>query len=106
MASFALVIAITAFLAGAATAVFVMLVIGIRKADRPRAGPPTRNTPAGRRHPLHAARQHLAEQPGRPRRPRTALTPQQRVSGANPDHFLKSATIRHSRIPVHPLYQE
>jgi hypothetical protein len=45
MASYALVIAITAFLAGAATAVFVMLVIGIRKADRPRRGPAGRNTP-------------------------------------------------------------
>jgi hypothetical protein len=45
MASYALVIAVTAFLAGAATAVFVMLVIGIRKADRPRRGPDARNTP-------------------------------------------------------------
>jgi hypothetical protein len=44
MASFVLVIAITAFLAGAATAVFAMLVIGIRKGDRPRRGP-ARNTP-------------------------------------------------------------
>lgn len=35
-----LVIAITAFLAGAATAVFTMLVIGIRKADRPHILPP------------------------------------------------------------------
>jgi hypothetical protein len=37
MASCVLVIAITAFLAGAASAVFTMLVIGIRKADRPRS---------------------------------------------------------------------
>jgi hypothetical protein len=42
MASYVLVIAVTAFLAGAASAVFVMLVlvVGIRKADRPRTGPP------------------------------------------------------------------
>jgi hypothetical protein len=36
MASLLLVIAVTAFLAGAATAVFAMIVIGIRKVDRPR----------------------------------------------------------------------
>ena len=36
MTSFTLVIAVTAFLAGAATAVFVMLVIGIRRGDRAR----------------------------------------------------------------------
>ena len=35
----------TAFLAGAATAVFVMLVIGIRKADRPRPAARAANTP-------------------------------------------------------------
>jgi hypothetical protein len=40
-----LVIAGTAFLAGAATAVFVMLVIGIRKADRPRTLPGGPTTP-------------------------------------------------------------
>jgi hypothetical protein len=40
-----LVIAVTAFLAGAATAVFTMLVIGIRKSDRPRDLPPARSTP-------------------------------------------------------------
>ncbi|MGD0247203.1 MAG: hypothetical protein ABSB59_43720 [Streptosporangiaceae bacterium] len=44
MDSFALVIAITAFLAGGAAGMFVMLVIGIRKGDRPRRGP-ARNTP-------------------------------------------------------------
>jgi hypothetical protein len=43
--AFLLVIAATAFLAGAASAVFVMLVIGIRKADRPRTRPPARTTP-------------------------------------------------------------
>jgi hypothetical protein len=43
--AFVLVIAATAFLAGAATAVFVMLVIGIRKSDRPRTRPPARITP-------------------------------------------------------------
>ena len=40
-----LVIAVTAFLTGAATAVFTMLVIGIRKSDRPRTLPPARSTP-------------------------------------------------------------
>jgi hypothetical protein len=40
-----LVIAITAFLAGAVTAVFTMLVIGIRKADRPRSLSPACSTP-------------------------------------------------------------
>ena len=45
MASYALVIAVTAFLAGAATAVFVMLVIGIRKADRPHRRAADRSTP-------------------------------------------------------------
>lgn len=43
--AFCLVIAVTAFLAGAATAVFTMLVIGIRKSDRPRGLPPARSTP-------------------------------------------------------------
>lgn len=37
MALCVIVIAITAFLVGAASAVFIMLVIGIRKADRPRS---------------------------------------------------------------------
>ena len=45
MVSFVLVIALAAFLAGAATAVFFVLVIGIRKADRPRGGPAPRNSP-------------------------------------------------------------
>jgi hypothetical protein len=45
MASFVLVIAITAFLAGGAAAAFVMLVIGIRKADRRRGGPVGRSIP-------------------------------------------------------------
>jgi hypothetical protein len=40
-----LVIAIMAFLVGAATAVFTMLVIGIRKSDQPRSLPPARSTP-------------------------------------------------------------
>ena len=35
MTSFVLVIALVAFLAGAAAAIFLMLVIGIRKGDRP-----------------------------------------------------------------------
>ena len=74
MASFVLVIAITAFLAGGATGIFVMLVIGIRKGDRPRSRARRPEHPTGRGHPLHAAGQHLAQQPGRPRRPRPALT--------------------------------
>lgn len=45
MASLMLVVAATAFLTGAATAVFVMLVIGIRKADRPRGLPVASSTP-------------------------------------------------------------
>ena len=45
MASYTLVIAITAFLAGAATAVFIMLVVGIRKADHPHRRPVGRSTP-------------------------------------------------------------
>ena len=45
MASLLLVVAATAFLAGAASAVFVMLVIGIRKADRPRHLPPASSAP-------------------------------------------------------------
>lgn len=45
MASLILVVAVTAFLAGAAAAVFVMLVIGIRKADRPRGLPAAGTTP-------------------------------------------------------------
>ena len=39
MFNFALVIGITAFLGGAATATFLMLSIGVRKADRPRCRP-------------------------------------------------------------------
>lgn len=35
MAPFVLVIALTAFLAGVGAAVFIILVIGIRKGDRP-----------------------------------------------------------------------
>ena len=45
MTGFVLVVAVTAFLAGVASAVFVMLVVGIRKADRPRTMPPARTTP-------------------------------------------------------------
>ena len=45
MASYALVIAITTFLAGAATAVFIMLVVGIRKADHRHRGQVSRSTP-------------------------------------------------------------
>jgi hypothetical protein len=45
MTSLMLVIAATAFLSGAAAAVFLMIVIGIRKADRPRRQSGTQNTP-------------------------------------------------------------
>jgi hypothetical protein len=45
MASFVLVVALIAFLGGAATAVFLMVCIGIRKGDRPERITGTRNTP-------------------------------------------------------------
>lgn len=45
MASIVLVIAVTAFLSGGAAAVFLMLVVGIRRGDRPRHMPAARNTP-------------------------------------------------------------
>lgn len=47
MTSSMLVIAMVAFLAGAATAEFVLIVVGIRKVDRPRDLPPARVTPLG-----------------------------------------------------------
>ena len=45
MTIFTLVIAVTAFLSGAAVAAFTMIVIGIRKVDRPRDLPPARSGP-------------------------------------------------------------
>ena len=45
MVSFVLVVALIAFLGGAATAVFLMVCIGIRKGDRPERITGTRNTP-------------------------------------------------------------
>jgi hypothetical protein len=42
MAPYVLVTAVTAFLAGVASGVFVMLVIGIRKVDQPRTRPRSR----------------------------------------------------------------
>jgi len=45
MAFLMLVIAIAAFLSGAAAAAFIMLVAGIRKADRPHRPPSARSTP-------------------------------------------------------------
>lgn len=45
MASFLLVVALIAFLAGAVTAVFLMLFIGIRKGDRPERIRGARNSP-------------------------------------------------------------
>jgi len=45
MAAFVLVVALTAFLVGVATAVFLMLSIGIRKGDRPERIVGTRDTP-------------------------------------------------------------
>ena len=45
MASFTLIIAATAFLAGAVAAVFLMIVIGIRKADHPHRLPRAQETP-------------------------------------------------------------
>jgi hypothetical protein len=46
MTSFGLVLVVTAFLSGAASAAFVILVIGIRKADRPRHLHSVRDTAA------------------------------------------------------------
>ena len=45
MASFVLVVALIAFLGGVATAVFLMLCIGIRKGDCPERIAGTRNPP-------------------------------------------------------------
>lgn len=45
MVTFVLVIAAIAFLSGALAAVFIMLVIGIRRGDRARDQPGCRNTP-------------------------------------------------------------
>lgn len=45
MFSLALVIAVTAFLSGAVTAVFSVIVIGIRRNDRPKSFPGPRNAP-------------------------------------------------------------
>jgi hypothetical protein len=45
MTSITLVVAVTAFLAGAAAAAFLMIVIGIRKADRPRRAPSPQDAP-------------------------------------------------------------
>jgi hypothetical protein len=46
MFTFALVIAVTAFLGGAAAAAFLMLCIGVRKAGRPRRRPGCPGGPA------------------------------------------------------------
>jgi hypothetical protein len=45
MTSPMLAVVAAAFLAGAATAAFVMMVVGIRKVDRPRDLPPARSSP-------------------------------------------------------------
>jgi hypothetical protein len=45
MFSFTLVIAVTAFLAGTAAALFAVVVIGIRRNDRPRCQAVPRNAP-------------------------------------------------------------
>jgi hypothetical protein len=45
MTSPALAVVVAAFLAGAATAAFIMMVVGIRKVDRSRDLPPARTTP-------------------------------------------------------------
>ena len=52
MTSLGLVLVVTAFLSGAACAVFVMIVIGIRQGDRPW-------------HLHHAGHRQLAERPRR-----------------------------------------
>ena len=48
MASLVLVVALIAFLAGVAAAVFLMLFIGIRKGDRPERVTGPRNSPLDR----------------------------------------------------------
>jgi hypothetical protein len=45
MTSFGMIVAVTAFLSGAAASLFLMVVIGIRKADCLRRSPGTANTP-------------------------------------------------------------
>jgi hypothetical protein len=45
MTSFGIVMAVTAFLSGAAASLFLMVVLGIRKADCPRRSPGTPNAP-------------------------------------------------------------
>lgn len=45
MTSFVFVVGVIAFLSGAVAAVFVMLVIGIRRGDRQRRLPASRDTP-------------------------------------------------------------
>jgi len=45
MTSFGIVMAVTAFLSGAAASLFLMVVIGIRKADRPRRSTGTAGAP-------------------------------------------------------------
>lgn len=47
MASLVLVVALITFLGGIATAVFLMLFIGIRKGDRPERIVEARNSPLG-----------------------------------------------------------
>jgi hypothetical protein len=43
--SFVLVVAVTAFLTGAVSATFLLLVIGIRRADQGRRRPPAQESP-------------------------------------------------------------
>ena len=45
MSSFVLVVALTAFLTGAVSATFLLLVIGIRRADQGRRRPPAQESP-------------------------------------------------------------
>lgn len=47
MTSFTLFVALTAFLTGGAAAIFLMIVIGIRKADHPRRPPAEQEDPMG-----------------------------------------------------------
>jgi hypothetical protein len=71
------VIAVTAFLSGAALAVFVMIAVGIRKADRPRHLSPAPTTPidAVTRSLLKAGTWPNRPGPGDPAQPATRTWP-------------------------------
>jgi hypothetical protein len=79
MTSLILVIAVTAFSAGAAAAVFLMIVIGIRKADHPRRAPTPRTS-----HSTRPAEQCWAPGTGRTGPPPAITTPTKQASTRPP----------------------